>query len=137
MARMQTPKKDPQTVTSDGRVIQDLIDGVIYRPAVTQVDERGTLVEMYNQAWQLGTDEMCYSYQTTIRPGYAKGWVHHKLQFDRLFVSFGRMRVILYDDRSDSPTHGLLNQFVAFRISAWTSYHPTLRLARIGKHWGY
>jgi dTDP-4-dehydrorhamnose 3,5-epimerase len=48
-------------------------------------------------------------YQTTIRPGQVKGWVLHLAQDDRLFFSFGDVRVVLFDARTDSPTFERLN----------------------------
>jgi hypothetical protein len=38
-------------VTPEGKTLAPLIDGVVIRSAVTQVDERGTLCEIYHPAW--------------------------------------------------------------------------------------
>jgi dTDP-4-dehydrorhamnose 3,5-epimerase len=35
--------------------------------------------------------------------------VHHEHD-DRIFVSRGELKVVLYDDRADSPTHGMVNE---------------------------
>jgi dTDP-4-dehydrorhamnose 3,5-epimerase len=40
-----------------------------------------------------------------------KGWVKHEFQTDRLFLQRGAVRIVLYDDREDSPTYGMINQF--------------------------
>ncbi len=40
-----------------------------------------------------------------------KGWIVHRKQDDRLFLSRGAVRFGLYDDRPDSPTRGLLSLF--------------------------
>src|SRR5215216_4510222 len=97
-------KKDQSTVTKDGDVRQKWIDGVQVRYAVTHVDERGTLTEIYNPAWGLIEEPVVYVYQASIQPGKIKGWVQHYLQTERLFVSRGLLRFVLYDDREDSPT---------------------------------
>jgi dTDP-4-dehydrorhamnose 3,5-epimerase len=103
-------RKFEQTVTSEGDRIEPLIDGVVVRPATTHPDERGTLCEVYNPAWGLSDDPLVYVYQVTIRPGQIKGFVLHRTYSDRLFFSFGTARVVLYDDREGSPTHGAINE---------------------------
>ena len=102
--------KDAGTVTSQGESKQKMIDGVQVRYAVTHVDERGTLTEIYNPAWGLLEEPLVYVYQASIQPGKIKGWVQHHLQTERLFVSRGLLRFVLYDDREDSPTRGTINQ---------------------------
>jgi dTDP-4-dehydrorhamnose 3,5-epimerase len=100
---------DRQTVTSEGEPVQSLIDGVKVRPAVTHPDERGDLCELYSTAWGFDDDPMVYAYFASVRPGQTKGWVKHLLQTDRLFMATGSFRVVLYDDRPDSPTYQKLN----------------------------
>ena len=39
-----------------------------------------------------------------------KGWAVHREHEDRYFVVRGEMEVTMYDDREDSPTHGMLVQ---------------------------
>jgi dTDP-4-dehydrorhamnose 3,5-epimerase len=104
------PKKDTSTVNVDGVSKQRLIEGVRIRPAVTQVDSRGTLCEIFNPAWGFHPADLVYAYQFTIRPGKVKGWVYHEMQEDRLFLSFGTAKIVLYDFREDSPTYRLVNE---------------------------
>jgi len=101
--------RDAQTVTPDGRAVQQLLEGVRIRPAVTHIDERGSVCEMYSPAWGFTEEPLVYVYQTTIRPGRVKGWVLHLEQDDRLCFLWGDVKVVLYDARSDSPTYGRLN----------------------------
>jgi dTDP-4-dehydrorhamnose 3,5-epimerase len=103
-------KKDVQTVTPEGVPIQPLIHGVIIRPAVTLADDRGTLCEILNPAWNVHPAPLTYVYQFTIRPGKIKGWHVHHLHDDRIFISQGEVRVVLYDDRPDSPTYRMINE---------------------------
>ncbi len=103
------PAKRRQSVTPEGRSVAKLIDGVRVRPAITHPDERGTVCEVYNPAWRFSDEPLVYVYEITIRPGVTKGWVKHERQDDRLFVARGAVRIILYDDREESPTHGLVN----------------------------
>jgi dTDP-4-dehydrorhamnose 3,5-epimerase len=105
------PQKDRQTVEPSGERLVDLIDGVHVRPATTQLDERGELVEIYDPRWGLSEAPMVYTYLATIRPGVAKGWVKHERQDDRLFFALGVVKVVLFDDRPASATFGRLNEF--------------------------
>lgn len=107
---MKTPLKDPQSVTPDGERVAPLIEGVRIRRAVTHPDERGTVCELFNPAWGFHADPLVYVYQVTIRPGQVKGWVVHRIQDDRLFLSQGTMKAVLFDDREGSPTRGQVNE---------------------------
>jgi dTDP-4-dehydrorhamnose 3,5-epimerase len=109
------PAKDLPTVTVEGDRIGTRIEGVEIRRAITQTDERGTVCEILNPAWGVHPAPLVYVYQFTIRPGKIKGWHRHRLHDDRIFISQGEVQVVLYDDRSASPTHGLINEI--FRSS--------------------
>ncbi len=100
---------DRQTVTPQGQIIQPLIDGVRVRLAITHPDDRGDLCEVFSTAWGFDDEPMVYAYFASVRPGKTKGWVKHLLQADRLFMALGSFRVVLYDDRPDSPTYQKLN----------------------------
>jgi dTDP-4-dehydrorhamnose 3,5-epimerase len=104
------PRKDTQTVTPEGKLIAPLIHGVIIRPAVTHADERGALCEILNVAWNVHPAPINSVYQLTVRPGKVKGWHLHKLHDDRIFLSQGAAKVVLYDTRPDSPTCGMVNE---------------------------
>jgi dTDP-4-dehydrorhamnose 3,5-epimerase len=105
-----SPKKDIQTVTADGQPIVRLIDGVSIRSSVTHVDERGTLCEIHTPHGAPLAAPVVYVYQFTIRPGKIKGWHVHHLHDDRIFISQGQVKVVLYDSRPHSPTYGLVNE---------------------------
>ncbi|MBN8596435.1 MAG: dTDP-4-dehydrorhamnose 3,5-epimerase family protein [Planctomycetes bacterium] len=104
-------KRDGATVTAEGKRISKLIDGVIVRHATTHADERGELCEIYDPAWGITPEAMVYCYLTVVRAGKVKGWVYHEDQIDRLFVATGALKVVLFDRRKDSPTHGMVNEF--------------------------
>jgi dTDP-4-dehydrorhamnose 3,5-epimerase len=55
-------------------------------------------------------DPVVYVYQFTIRPGKIKGWHVHHLHNDRILISQGQVKVVLYDSRQHSPTYGLVNE---------------------------
>ena len=102
-----TAVPDQQTVTPDGKSVQQLIDGVVIRRAVTHVDERGSLFELYDPRWGVHPADLVYAYITTTRPGWAKGWGFHHHHDDRYVVWQGHVELALYDARPGSPTEGL------------------------------
>src|SRR5207249_12060769 len=117
---METPKQDVQTVTPEGESVQRLIKGVKIVPADTHPDERGTLCEISSLALKAHPAPIVYVYQFTIRPGKVKGWHIHHLHDDRIFISQGTVKVVLYDNRPGSPTYHMINEIYR------ADYHLTL-----------
>jgi dTDP-4-dehydrorhamnose 3,5-epimerase len=78
------------------------------RDVVTHVDDRGSLFEGYDPRWNWHPAPLVYSYFVTIRPGVIKGWALHEHHEDRYFIISGELEVLLYDDRPESSTRGLL-----------------------------
>ncbi|MBP7460069.1 MAG: dTDP-4-dehydrorhamnose 3,5-epimerase family protein [Candidatus Delongbacteria bacterium] len=73
-------------------------------------DERGRLMEI------LRSDESIFNrfgqvYLTTTYPGVVKAWHFHKKQDDYICCIHGMIKLVLWDDRSESPTQGCLNTF--------------------------
>src|SRR5271156_1790046 len=112
-----SPKKDKQTVTVDGQPVARLIDGVIVRSSVTHIDDRGTLCEIHPPHAAPLEKPVVYVYQFTIRPGKIKGWHVHHLHDDRIFLSQGQVKVVLYDSRKESPTFGAINEIYRSELS--------------------
>ncbi|MDA0577898.1 MAG: dTDP-4-dehydrorhamnose 3,5-epimerase family protein [Verrucomicrobia bacterium] len=104
--------KDPATVNAAGEILQQLPYGVTFRDAVTHIDDRGTVCELFDPRWQWHSDPLVFVYMFTLRPGHIKGWGMHKLHQDRYFVQFGEMEIVMYDDRPDSPTYKLVSKVV-------------------------
>lgn len=90
---------------------KQMIHGVKTKRLTVHADERGRLMEM------LRSDDELYSkfgqcYVTTAYPGVVKAWHYHKLQTDHFVCVHGMMKVVCYDPREDSPTKGLVNEFI-------------------------
>jgi dTDP-4-dehydrorhamnose 3,5-epimerase len=87
-----------------------LIEGVRFKTLTVIPDERGRLMEMLRR-----DDEMFLgfgqAYLTTAYPGVVKGWHYHRIQHDHFIVVKGMMKIVLYDARDASPTHGVINEF--------------------------
>lgn len=103
-------KQDIQTVTRQGECVAPLIEGLLIQPAVTQSDDRGTLCEILDPTRCVHPAPLVYVYQFTIRPGKVKGWNLHRLHDDRIFISQGTVKVVLYDTRIESTTYKMVNE---------------------------
>lgn len=105
---MSQIKKDDQTVTPEGKELKKLPDGVKFKEIPTHVDDRGSVVEMFDERWDWPVDPLVFAYCYTVRPGKIKGWGMHKKHEDRYFILFGELEVVLYDARPKSSTRGLV-----------------------------
>ncbi len=105
------PVQDKQSVTEDWQSVEPLIDGVVIKRLPPVEDDRGEICEIYRPSWNVHSAPLVFVYQVCIRPGKVKGWVVHRRQDDRIFVSRGTLQFALFDDRDKSSTRGLLNKF--------------------------
>ena len=87
-----------------------VIEDVKVRPLRFIPDERGYLLEILRSDW-VEFDKFGQVYMTAAYPGVVKGWHYHKLQTDHFVCIHGMAKVVLYDRREDSPTHGEVNEF--------------------------
>jgi dTDP-4-dehydrorhamnose 3,5-epimerase len=102
--------KAKQTVSKDGKLIQELINGVeIYYPTTHQ-DDRGSLCEIFNRQWGFEAPETLHAYLVTVRPGRVKGWAVHDKQVDQYFFVSGTSKLVLFDSRSKSESHSMINE---------------------------
>lgn len=88
-----------------------LIEGVSVKKLVVHPDKRGRLFEI------LRSDEPVFKkfgqvYVTTAYPGVIKAWHYHKIQTDHFCCIQGQARLVLHDPRPNSPTTGLINEFI-------------------------
>ena len=95
--------RDVPTVGAGGQR-RPKLEGVVAAPAVVHADHRGTLMEAVNFDDPFWEEPVVYAYAFTVAPGRIKGWGMHKRQTDRYVALAGRLRVVLYDGRPDSPT---------------------------------
>jgi dTDP-4-dehydrorhamnose 3,5-epimerase len=87
-----------------------MIDGVTVKPLKVIPDERGYLMEML-RADDPFFQQFGQSYLTAVYPGVVKGWHYHQLQTDHFVCVKGMAKVVLFDRRKDSKTHGEVNEF--------------------------
>jgi len=112
--KQQIGIKDKQSISLDGELLHDEIEGLIIHYTKPIEDERGELVEIYRPSWDISPDPMVFAYAVTTRPNVIKGWVFHKLQDDRIFVNRGVLLWAFFDNRENSPTY---KNFVKVTVS--------------------
>lgn len=83
------------------------IEGLIVTPLREIADGRGAVLHLMcsDDPGFLGFGE-CYCSETL--PGAVKAWKRHKVQTQNFAVPTGRLRLVVFDDRSGSPTQGAL-----------------------------
>lgn len=110
--KLTSAKKDLQSITSDWHYTnQQLIEGVIVKEIRPVISNYGYLTEIFRAEWfpdNAGVDQIFQGYFST---GKVSAWHAHEHTIDRLFVSDGLMQIVLFDNRPDSKTKGLLNSF--------------------------
>ena len=82
-----------------------MIGGVVIKPLRRIPDERGCVMHM------LRVDDPEFErfgeiYFSTVYPGVIKGWHRHREMILNYAVVTGTIKLVLYDDREGSPTHG-------------------------------
>jgi len=87
-----------------------MIDGVAVKQLKVVPDERGRLMEILRS-----DDDMFVKfgqvYMTTTYPHAVKAWHYHEKQDDFITCAKGMLKLVLFDDRQGSVTHGEINEF--------------------------
>jgi dTDP-4-dehydrorhamnose 3,5-epimerase len=88
-----------------------MIEGVVIKPLKRICDDRGTIMKM-----QEATDDEYAGfgeiYFSTVYPGVVKGWHMHLNTILNYAVVSGMIKLVLYDDRENSPTRGELMEII-------------------------
>lgn len=86
-----------------------MIKDVLTHPLRQIPDERGKVMHMLRSTdpWFETFGEIYFS---TVYPGVVKGWHLHKRMTLNYAVVVGMIKLVLYDDREDSPTRGQLQE---------------------------
>ncbi|HVX91631.1 MAG TPA: dTDP-4-dehydrorhamnose 3,5-epimerase family protein [Xanthobacteraceae bacterium] len=95
---------DGELLLRNGRMPMT-IAGVEVVPLRIIADERGAVMHM------LRADAPHFTrfgeiYFSTVRCGAVKGWKRHRRMTLNLAVPVGRVRLVVFDDRDESPTRG-------------------------------
>jgi dTDP-4-dehydrorhamnose 3,5-epimerase len=69
------------------------------------------VTEVARASWEILRTPIVQIHITTTLPGRVRAWGLHQFSMDRLFVVSGLVTLVVFDGRSDSPTHGRVNAF--------------------------
>jgi dTDP-4-dehydrorhamnose 3,5-epimerase len=88
------------------------VAGVEIRPLTVLADERGAVLHMLraDAPHFLQFGEIYFS---LVKPGFVKAWHRHHDMVLNYAVPHGRVRLVVYDDREGSPTHGAVMEIEA------------------------
>lgn len=81
------------------------IEGVQIIPLRTFTDERGTVYHML-KATDPHFRQFGEVYFSSVNAGVIKAWKNHRRVIVNFACILGRIKLVLYDDRDDSPTKG-------------------------------
>ena len=105
-------KPAPQTVTQDWCPVGlDLISGVTMREVKNVVVRSGVLTELYRPEWFDPGHQVQHAAYMAMLPHSESSWHAHRRQTDIIMVVRGQLRIGLFDDRAQSPTHTKFNLF--------------------------
>jgi dTDP-4-dehydrorhamnose 3,5-epimerase len=93
--------------------MQKEIQGIEIRRLEKHADERGFLCELLRKDWK-PNEEFVMTYFSLTYPGIVRAWHRHlkTKQIDNMCIIQGMAKIVVYDDRKDSPTKGTINEFI-------------------------
>lgn len=89
-----------------------MIEGVKFKELITHSDDRGffrEIIRVTEEFFKEGFGQLSHS---LVYPGVVKAWHAHKKQTQWNYVATGLLKVVLYDDRSESPTYKEIMEFL-------------------------
>lgn len=98
--------------------VESLIDGLVLTELRQIGDERGAVLHMLRcDVPDFTRFGECYF--SEVLPGAVKAWKRHRAQTQNLAVPVGRIRIVIFDDREDSPTLGRIQVLELGRPDAY------------------
>jgi len=86
-----------------------MIEGVIIKPLSKIIDERGSVMHMLKST-DPEFEQFGEIYFSTVYPGVIKGWHLHKVMTLNYVVIKGHIKLVLFDQRENSPTKGEIQE---------------------------
>jgi dTDP-4-dehydrorhamnose 3,5-epimerase len=80
------------------------------------ITRNSVTTEVFRKEWGTGPTQIEHMIHVCLRPGAISAWHCHTLQTDHLFVTDGSIRLVLYDDREQSPSYRKLNLLLLSRL---------------------
>ena len=98
------------------------IEGVIVQPLMQIADNRGSVLHMMTRdsKFLIQFGEVYFS---EIHSGKIKAWKRHKKKIQNLTVPINKIRLVIYDNRSSSSTHGKIVEYELGRPDHYCLVH--------------
>ena len=95
----------------DTLTVSPCIEGVIISPLKKIPDQRGMVMHM------LRSDSSCFTtfgeiYFSVVNSGVVKAWKKHHRMTQNFAVPVGQIKLVIYDDRAESSTFGLVQEIL-------------------------
>lgn len=88
----------------------NMIEGVRIIPLKQIFDERGAVYHVFrNEFHDINVEEV---YISRVNAGVTKGWKQHRQTWQRFVVPYGKMEIVLHDERENSPTKGVFQKVI-------------------------
>jgi dTDP-4-dehydrorhamnose 3,5-epimerase len=97
-------------------------EGVIIQPLREISDNRGSVLHMMRRDSEL-FKQFGEVYFSEIHCGKIKAWKRHKKQTQNLTVPLNKIRLVIYDNRSSSSTHGNIAEYELGRPDHYRLVH--------------
>ena len=98
------------------------IEGVIVQPLMQIADNRGSVLHMMRRDSKL-FKQFGEVYFSEILSGKVKAWKRHKQQTQNLTVPVNNIRLVIYDNRPSSSTHGKIEEYELGRPDHYCLVH--------------
>ncbi|HEY3884524.1 MAG TPA: dTDP-4-dehydrorhamnose 3,5-epimerase family protein [Vicinamibacterales bacterium] len=102
------------------------IGGVRTKTLRLVADERGWLMEILRADDRDIFTKFGQVYVSATYPGVVKAWHYHQRQVDHFACVAGMVKLVLIDTRENSPTHGVVNEFVIGTLNPQLVVVPNL-----------
>jgi dTDP-4-dehydrorhamnose 3,5-epimerase len=102
------------------------IGGVRTKTLRLVADERGWLMEILRADDRDIFSKFGQVYVSATYPGVVKAWHYHQRQVDHFACVAGMVKLVLIDTRENSPTHGVVNEFVIGTLNPQLVVVPNL-----------
>ena len=100
----------------------DQIEGVIIRPLKQIIDSRGAILHMMRNDSEL-YENFGEVYFSEILPGIVKAWKMQTGKTQNLAVPINKIRLVIYDSRPNSITHGKIKEYKIGRPDHYNLIH--------------
>lgn len=106
-------RKDDQQISEDWQKVGEKIENVSVREVRHVPRDHGVITEIFRPEWDPTGLPVVHVYQSRLFSGALGAWSCHRRSTDRLFVSQGHLKIVLYDDRDDSKSKGQIMEMHA------------------------